>query len=141
MTEVTEKWHGVVKTRRPTARAGHAVRARVVHTATQKRRLDIFVTKPIYEAAGWSPGGAIATTFAIKADALLVKLTPAHCGVRAAKHSKKSTTIRVAISGSPIRQGLCASVQEVSFSLDGSSIIARLPVNWAEPVTQAVEAA
>jgi hypothetical protein len=129
--DVLNRWTGAVHKRQGSPRSVRAVRARVVHTAAQKRRLDIFVTEVVARALGWAEGGIVRAEFSSDERHFFVRLTPAHQGVRATRPSKKSGTLRIAISGAPLTTGLCAKVREVSFRFDDGQLIADLPLEWA----------
>jgi hypothetical protein len=89
------------------------------------------VTQPVREVLGWKQDGIVSPSFFRGCDCLLVKLVPAHSGLRATAQSHKSGTVRIAVSGAPLSQGLCAKVRPVSYTVEGSTLIAELPMDWA----------
>lgn len=129
--EVRNRWTGVSHTRKSTSRSKASVSARVVHTSAQKRRLDLFVTEPVYREMGWRNGGKVRPEFMIDGQSLKVRIFPSHDGLKACNQSPRSKTVRVPISGAPIDKGLCAKVRSVPFIIDGNTLIAHLPLEWA----------
>lgn len=129
---IRNRWTDAVQSRRSTPRATRpVVRARVGHTSCQKRRLEISITPPVLRLLGWTTGGSVHPSFSKIDGALLVRLAPAHKGLRLICPSKHSATVRVAISGAPILPGLCAPIRAIFFTIDGQSLIASLPADWA----------
>ncbi len=129
--EVRNRWTNAVQTRKPTPRSARTVRARISHTSAQKRRLDIFVTEPVCRDAEWTANGTVRAQFSRDNTGFYVRVFPSHSGVKASPTSRKSKTLRIAISGAPIVNGLCAKVREVPFVIEGSIITVSLPLDWA----------
>lgn len=135
--EIRNRFTNAVQTRKPSPRSSRAVRARIVHTSAQKRRLDIFVTEPVHKDANWKVGGTVSAQFAVDSDGFYIRMEPAHSGLKASPQNSSSRTVRVAVSGAPIKNGLCAKVCDVQFEIMGSSIVARLPLDWARAELEA----
>lgn len=136
MSEATKSTFEIKLTppkRKGSPRAKTAVRARVAHTATNKRRLDIYVTKPVMDELGWSLGGAVAAHLDGRQGAeALIRISPAHSGLRVHRSHRKSTTGRVAVTTDALARGVCAPVRDVPFETVASSLVARLPAQWFE---------
>lgn len=128
---IKNRWTGVVHARKSSPRSKDAVRARVVHTDAQKRRLDLFVTEPVYRKLGWEVGSRVSAEFATASGRFLVRIAPSHFGLKLSLPNLTSGTVRIPISSAPIANGLCAGVREVSFELQGSALVASLPMDWA----------
>lgn len=124
------QWVPPRQTRRPSARAKSEVRAKVAHTSSQKRRIEIFVTEPVCVALGWVSGGVVAAAFRSSPDSTQVRLQPSHIGVRAVAVGRTSKTVRVVIAGAPLRPAICAGTRSVSYRMDGTALIADLPKEW-----------
>lgn len=116
--------------RRGTPRAQAAVRARISHTATNKRRLDVYVTDPVLRLLGWELGGRLHAAFSTSPFPATVILTPSHNGVRITVQSKKSRTGRVVVTSDIIRRGTCAPVRDVSFRVIDGALAINLPPAW-----------
>lgn len=124
------KFEPPVLTRHGSARSVRQVRAAVLHTETRSRRLEVFITKPVLDELGWISGGIVAPHFARTPNALVLRLAPAHSGLRATPASRRSPTVRVVVSGAPLARGLCAKVRVVDFNINGQTLFANLPRDW-----------
>jgi hypothetical protein len=119
--------------RRGGPRAVEAVRARIAHTATNKRRLDVFVTEPVQAKLGWKAGGIVSSTLTSTPFPATVLLRPAHHGLRLGTGGKKSKTARVSITSPVIANGVCAPVRDVPFRVAGQSLAVSIPADWLVP--------
>lgn len=117
--------------RRGTPRARREVRAKVAHTDHQKRRVEVFVTEPILRELRWRAGGHVSAAFKSEPSALMLRLTPAHKGLRATAQNAGSRTVRICVAGAPIGTGLCAPVRSVPFAIAEGRLTVWLPVEWA----------
>ena len=135
--EIKHRWNGlafkpVSFTRKASPRADqNKVRAKLVRTANQSRRIEVFITADLVKRLGWKVGGSVAPAWCVGEANLLMTLTPAHKGPAVSPVSKKTTTCRVAIHGDFIAKSQCARIREVEFTLDKNSLFIALPIEWA----------
>lgn len=121
----------VEHSRRATSRASSDVRARIVHTSHQKRRLDLFIPQVVYASLGWEIGGFLSISYALAPERLVVRIGPAHKGVRMTRVATKSACGRICISGSFINQAGCALRRAVPFMVEHGALVVTLPIAWA----------
>lgn len=128
--------------RKGTARATKpACRARIAHTSNGGRRLDLFLTAPLYRMAGFKVGGSIAVGFAVRGDVLAARLRSAHTGSRLHVSSASTSTARLCITTTAIAPSICAPVREVPVAVEDGALLIALPGAWAAPSMPATEAA
>lgn len=130
--EIKNRWTNAATQRRGSARARHPVaRAKLVHTSHNGRQIVAYLTKPLVDQAGWINGGVVSVSWLDAETDLMVRLTPAHKGIRALPDSKKTTTCRLVVSGDFIAKSACAPVRDVPFTIcDSGAVILYLPRDW-----------
>lgn len=138
--EIKHRWDGTIfnpirHARKGTPRARtDEVRAKLVHTSHQSRRIEIFITADLVKRLGWIAGGTVAPSWAVIDANLLMTFTPAHHGLRVQPSNKKTTTCRIAVSGEFIAKSQCARVRPVEFMMDGGTLLVTLPREWASDI-------
>lgn len=116
--------------RKGSPRAVHDVRAKVVHTARQGRRIELFLTGPVLQKMGWRHGGRV-SVFVGTASLIL---RPSHFGLLLSRFNSRTETVRLCIHGDFIRQSACAPVRSLDYETDpDESVIAvKLPREWIQ---------
>lgn len=134
LIEIRSPFAPVTITRKGTPRSTKPdVRAKLVHTASNGRRIEVFVTAPVLAKLGWKAGGLVRPTISYADAALWLRFTPAHVGLTIAPHGGKTTTCRISISGDFIARSACAAVRSVPFETADSALLVAIPLPWATP--------
>lgn len=121
--------------RRGSPRSKNEVRARIAHTSTNGRRLDLFITQPVIELLGWrGEGGAISVCRVEARDNVGLILKPSHRGWRLHPIGRTTRTLRLAITTDALRPSRCAPVRAVSHEIHGDELSVSLPTEWFNPL-------
>lgn len=117
--------------RKGSPRSKSDVRAKVVHTATNKRRIEIMVTQPVYSALGWKEGSFVSAMLQKVNGLPTVVLSPAHQGIRLTPRGGTTKTIRLSLPGGLLKKGMCAPVRSVPFENGPFDLLqVTLPAEW-----------
>lgn len=131
MKEIINRFTGhfqnIPKSRKSTSRSPNVIRAKVVHTSHNKRRLEVFIPKNIWMPLGWKMGGKILVQCSENG---CIRLSPAHDGVLANPTKDSTTTLRIVISGDIIRKSICSPSRNIEFQVDSQSLFIQLPDEW-----------
>jgi len=128
----TPTFHPAVQSRRGSPRAIlRSVKAKLVHTAAQGRRIEFFVSRDVMHALRWTRGGTVAASWSADAfDTLILALRPAHTGARIGEAGPRTTASRIVVSGSFIGRSMCAAIAPREYRVAGDTLLVDLPATW-----------
>lgn len=129
--EIRHPFAPVTITRKGTSRSTKSdVRAKLVHTASNGRRIEVFVTAAVLAHLDWKAGGLVRAAFSFTDKNLRLRFTPSHSGLTIAPHSGKTTTCRISVSGDFIARSACAVKRSVPFEAMDGALLVNLPLSW-----------
>lgn len=124
------------KSRRSTPRARLEVRAKVAHTVTQGRRIELFVTGPVMEHCGWQLGNRVSIEIGNGSDAGHLRISPSHRGLLLSSAHLRTKTARLCLYGDFLKARICAPVRPLKWDTNGAILRVEIPRDWLADIRE-----
>ncbi len=126
-----EKFYPITVKRNGSSRSPSVVKAKIVHTSHNKRRMEVFIPKTIWEPLNWKQKCFVEARISTSG---VLRLTQSFIGSRANFATSHTSTFKICISGDFIKKAICSPVRPVEHQVTGESIFVQIPAEWLNEV-------